>query len=67
MQHDFNKLKVELPINKAVKEAVEKREDILVIINGSCFRFKMTDITVYNFIDKVGKVTVEGIEVKHAI
>lgn len=67
MHYNLNRLKVELPVNQAVKEAVESREDILVIINGNCFRFKMTDITMYNFSDKVGKVTVEGIEVKYAI
>lgn len=67
MQYDFNKLKIELPVNQAVKEAVENREDILVIINGNCFGFKMTDITVCNFSDKVGKVIVEGMEVKHAV
>jgi hypothetical protein len=67
MQYNFNRLRVELPVNQAVKEAVENREDILVIINGNCFRFKMTDITMCNFSDKVSRAIVEGMEVKHAI
>lgn len=67
MVYALNKLKVELPVNQATMEAVEKREDILVIINGNCFRFKMTDVAIHSFMDKVGKVIVEGVEAKHAL
>lgn len=61
MDYALNKLNVELPVNQATREAVEKREDILVIINGNCFRFKITDVVMHSFIDKVGKVIIEGV------